>query len=257
LAQDKSTSLGDPTPLSDAVKKLPGLAHIRANRSAEQTVEESKLAERTRRFAEWRKLAERIGERYANSDIRKWKCYGADADRSKQKAVVKQVTDYIHQLPERVNAGSGLVLFGPPGTGKDLLASVAMREAILTHGLSVDWVNGSDLFGKLRDAITDETPERTILSRWIKPKILVLSDPLPPWGDLTEYQAVSLFRIIDARYRCNCPTWVTLNVADGKEAAKRMGPQVVSRLRHGAVVCVCDWPDFRSVVHGKSSEPAA
>lgn len=249
MVQDSNTSPAAPAKLSDAVAKLPGLAHIRATRTAEQTAEEAKLAERTRRHTEWRKLALKIGERYAGSDLRKWKCYGDTADRNRQKAVVRQVSDYIHQLPERVHAGSGLVLFGPPGTGKDLLASVAMREAILTHGLTVEWVNGAELFGAMRDAIATETPEQRLLSKWIKPKILVLSDPVPPWGDLTEFQAISLFRIIDARYRNNCPTWVTLNVANGAEAAKRMGVQVVSRLRHGAVNCECNWPDFRSVVH--------
>lgn len=249
MAQDSSSSPVGPIQRSDVVAKLPGLAHIRATKTSEQTAEEAKLAERTRRHGEWRKLAAKIGDRYSNSDLRKWKCYGEDIDHERQKAVVKQVSDYIHQLPERVNAGSGLVLFGPPGTGKDLLASVAMREAILTHGLTVEWVNGAELFGAMRDAIASETPEQRLLSKWIKPKILVLSDPLPPWGNLTEFQAISLFRIVDARYRNNCPTWVTLNVADGAEAVTRMGSQVVSRLRHGAVSCVCNWPDFRSVIH--------
>ncbi len=75
--------------------------------------------------------------------------------------------------------------------------------------------------------------------------MLVLDDVLPPNGVLTEYQASTLHRLIDARYRRCRPTWVTMNAADGAEAERGMGPQVVDRLRHGALALFCSWPSYR------------
>lgn len=249
LGLDSNISPVDPVPLSDTLKHihLPDL--LPATRTTAQREAEAVASELRKRDEAWEQLAVKIGVRYARMELSRFKFYGEAECQARQRGVVGQVRDYMHQLPERVQAGSGLVLFGPPGTGKDMLAAVAMRAAVLNFGFSVDWVNGADLFGALRDAISTETAESKTLGKWIRPKILVLSDPVPPWGSLTEFQAVSLFRVIDARYRNNLPTWVTLNVADGADAAMRMGPQVVSRLRQGAMSCVCDWPDYRSMIH--------
>ncbi len=117
--------------------------------------------------------------------------------------------------------------------------------AIRDHGWSVSWENGADLFGEIRDRMDGKETEAALIKRMIWPSALWLSDPLPPFGSLSDFQASMLFRIVDARYSRNKPTWITMNVASSEEAVKRMGPQVVDRMRHGALTVLCNWPSFR------------
>lgn len=204
------------------------------------------LENHAKRKAAWLVLESRIGQRYAGCELSQWRFYGTESERAKQQNVVNRIETYMRQLPENVAKAQGILLLGPPGTGKDFLMSVLMREAVLSHGIGVEWVNGVDLFAHIRDAIGGETTEKKLVSQWTTPPVLALSDPVPPRGDLTDFQASMLFRIIDARYRALRPTWVTLNVSDRAEAGRRMGSQVVSRLMDGATTLRCEWQDFRT-----------
>ena len=77
-----------------------------------------------------------------------------------------------------------------------------------------------DSFGR-----DDGETESELIRYLTRPEILILSDPLPPAGKLTEFQTNVLFRAIDYPYsRCQ-PTWVTLNCSGSKEADERMGWQ--------------------------------
>lgn len=193
----------------------------------------------------WKRMCNKIGSRYSKCEFEKWQFHGTADERDRQAKAVQQVQRYFDNLPEHFKAGEGLLLHGPPGTGKDFLMAALMRKAVLTRGLQVDWCNGVEMFGSIRDAMDTETTERTVLQQWVTPPILAISDPIPPWGNLTEFQASMLFRIIDRRYRLQRPTWVTLNVENRTESEDRMGIQVVSRLGDGAALVRCEWQDFR------------
>lgn len=119
------------------------------------------------------------------------------------------------------------------------------KAAIVSHGLSVAWRSGPELYGSFRDAIGQDEPESAVVARLIFPTILILSDPLPPKGVLTDYQAQTLYRVIDGRYRECRRSWVSLNMADGSEADDRLGAALVDRLREGAVIVHCNWPSYR------------
>ena len=123
--------------------------------------------------------------------------------------------------------------------------SVAL--AAIKAGFNVIWQNGMDLFGDIRDAIDKGDAERALVSKLVSPDVLYLSDPLPPVGKLTDFQAAMLFRVLDGRYSRKRPTWVTVNVSSGAEMDERMGPQNGDRLRDGALAIFCDWPSHRRV----------
>lgn len=195
-------------------------------------------------WEKWIRLSARLGERYADCRISTFVFHEDPRARAVQEKVIESLKAYSEQIEELVDSGRGIVLFGPAGTGKDHLLSAMMRKACW-HNLSVEWRNGMDLFADRRDAISKDTPERDLIRDLTVPDVLAISDPVPPWGNLTEGQAEFLFRVVDARYRRRKPIWVSANFNEGKEAESRVGAQVIDRLRDGALALYCNWPSFR------------
>ena len=139
----------------------------------------------------------------------------------------------------------GLLLFGPVGSGKDHLGIAAVRQSILKHGVDGRFVNGAELFGEIRDLIDTDRSEGSIIGRLVSPALLLLSDPLPVFGPLSNFQASTLYRICNGRYSLGKPTITTVNVASGDEAVERMGAATWDRLKSGAIVIFCNWPSHR------------
>src|SRR5690606_40711713 len=126
---------------------------------------------------------------------------------------------------QRLAAGDSqnLIFVGPVGTGKDHLLFASLKYA--THGLhkTIKWISGLDLYGAFREAIANQDTESGIIREFDKPDILAISDPLPPSGSLTEYQAAMLYRIVDNRYSNYKPTWLTINAMDRAEMETLIG----------------------------------
>jgi len=229
-------------------KKYPGTFDPVKPRTPEQEAElrekieeEKRRHDMRRRQRMFRELMGQMGKRYEGVRLSNYQ-----VSHPGQKEVVDSLRKYGEKMLEEIAAGNGIVLFGSAGTGKDHLIIAMARYAILKHGLTVQWWNGLDLYGQFRNTIgNDNQTEMGLIRELMNPDILVLSDPIPPAGQLTEFQASCLLRILDGRYR-NCrPTWATLNVASGQEADERMGAPLVDRLRHGAVCGFCNWPSYR------------
>jgi DNA replication protein DnaC len=201
-------------------------------------------AEHDRRASNWRAF---IGDRrqYASCSLDGWKF--DPAYKSQQAKIVNGVADYIAGLPTNAKAGVNVLFYGPPGTGKDFLATCIIREAIQRHGHTAAFINGIDLFLKLRGTFGDESRrnESDVIHEAIRPQWSVLSDPLPPVGNLTDYQAAMLYRLMDERSSQLKPTIVTVNVENGDEAMKRMGAPTWDRIKHGAWTFACNWPSYR------------
>lgn len=179
----------------------------------------------------WRWFARWVGARYHGCRLDTF-----EVSDPKQQAVVDALA--------ACEFDRSIVLFGPPGTGKDHLL-IGMAHRAMKARKWVRWHDGESLWRRYRDIIGTETHESEVDVQLTSPDVLILSDPIPPQGSLTEHQLRALFRIVDKRYRERRPTWVSLNVASGDEAAKRMGPQVRDRLRDGGLLLHCDWPSYR------------
>jgi len=140
----------------------------------------------------------------------------------------------------------GLVLFGPVGTGKDHLAVAAIDVRVqASSAASALFMNGREFVGEVRDRIGDDLPEASLISRFASPDVLLISDPLPPVGDLTQHQADMLYRVVESRYSAGKVTCCTLNVADDSEADRRLGAATWDRLCHGAWKIHCRWASHR------------
>ena len=181
-----------------------------------------------------------VGPRYQACELENFEVKFEDQTRC-----LSLLRGYAGNIAEEVATGNGVLLFGPTGTGKDHLLIGLARIAIQQHHIGVQWVNGLDLFGRFRDIIGTAEQEASVIVELASPDVLVLSDPLPPTGSLTEHQVAMLLRLLDARYRALRPTWATLNVANSEEADARLGAPLVDRLRDGALAIRCDWVSYR------------
>lgn len=217
-----------------------------------QAAEQQKLGQLQREHENlWGRLLRDIGQRYAGVRLGNFQ-----VETDTQKRALAQLHAFCDSIEERTEAGQGLVLTGPKGTGKDHLAVACLRAAVLCSGINAAWVDGQMLYQEFRDGIDSETRERDALRAYTSPKILLISDPVPPSESLTPFQQSVLWRIVDRRYRDLRPTWVTMNVSSGEEAEKRIGAQIVDRLRDGALSIVCNWPSHRkSVVSASETNP--
>lgn len=211
--------------------------------------------ERLRREEEAREAAmhsERVatlirsaGPRYTPCRLANFELESPKAEhRAAKAAAVKALNEYASTVKDRRSAREGIVLYGAVGTGKDHLAFAIARAAVLA-GFSVRWLNGQDWFGQVRDSMDNGTSEDSIVGRIANADFTVISDPLPPIGNLTPHQATMLYRAVDDRYNAGKPTIVTLNVKDDDEADQRLGEATWDRLCHGAWKIRCHWPSYR------------
>jgi len=194
-------------------------------------------------------FARKVGERHAGCCFDNYAVTEKHADnRPSQQEAVEQLRNFATEFPNWMRRGGGLVLFGRPGTGKDHLAIAAGFEVVLRHGFTVDWINGLELFANIRRLIGRDGDEQEYLRRFERPAVLIVSDPLPPKSDASAYNADVLFRILDRRYRAMKSTWLTMNVADGEEAERRLASAIVDRVRDGSLCLECNWPSHRRPV---------
>lgn len=186
-------------------------------------------------------LVASAGRRYANKRLTNFIATTID-----QKKVLERCRCYCAEMDDRIRAGEGLVMMGKVGTGKDHLAFAIARH-VISRGGTVAWVDGLAWHCRMRDRIDDERgrSEAAEISQLAKPTVLVLSDPLPPVGELSAFQAANLLHVVNRRY-INCkPTIVTVNIASEADAPEFLGPQAWDRLRQGAELLEFRGESFR------------
>ena len=182
-------------------------------------------------------LLDAVGPRYAGATLESY-----EHNLPAQAAVWRAIRDYSDNLADRLVGGEGIILFGSVGTGKDYLLIGAARVAIERAPGGVG--QRADVYGKFRDLIGSDDSERDLIRGFTDPTILILSDAIPPRGTVSDFQAASLYRILDQRYRQCRPAWLSLNVASAEEADQRMGAAAIDRVSHGAL-CAMPWPSYR------------
>ncbi|WP_339911862.1 ATP-binding protein [Symmachiella dynata] len=205
--------------------------------------------ETKRRGWHYREVMETAGLRYHGCTLRNFV-----ASNESQHRVKTEMTEFCRNIQANVAGGRNLILFGPTGTGKDHLMAAGIRAAIRDVGASVKWANGVELFARVRDNMKNGGSEKAVANEFTEPDVLAISDPVPPMGGLTNFQMAFLQRIIDARYRRFLATWITINVANGREAEERIGTPAVDRLRHGCLQLFCNWGSYRKGIQAAAAE---
>ncbi len=162
-----------------------------------------------------------------------------------QRETLERMRTLAARLPEMVERGENLILFGAPGTGKDHLMGSLLHLAVGTHGVSGQWFTGEALYKLFRSRIKGSAAsffeEQTIQ----RARILAISDPVSPAGDASDWAHGQLHDLIDQRYNAMRPTWLTVNAKDEDDIKAKLTFQTYDRLRHGGHLVPFFWPSFR------------
>lgn len=209
-------------------------------RLAEQEREELRAKE-SKLVSALRDLESKLGARYSYQRASLDTFRAANAGQQKVANRLRVIRD---DLTAFVSAGRSLIFAGSTGTGKDHLLAAMLYEATKL-GVSCHWVDGLDFFAGFRDAIKTGVTEAAVVREFIAPQVLAISDPRRPSGETSDYSLDQLRRVIDKRNRALKPTWLTINIANIREAKTTLTPVIWGRLQEGAEIFGCFWESYR------------
>ena len=141
--------------------------------------------------------------------------------------IVRAVRDYAARVDEHLEAGRGLWLMGPPGTGKTTLAMLVSKAA-LEAGHSVAIYSLPRLLNEIRDTHRAERSHVQLLDRLTAVDLLHVDDVGAERS--TDWVLEELYSIVNARYEEQRAMVITTNIMDRDELCAQITPRTVSRL---------------------------
>jgi DNA replication protein DnaC len=201
-------------------------------------------------------LAQDLGSRYSEEKV---ELSNFEIYHDNQRAVLDRLR--LFDFGKLVADGRNLLFFGPVGTGKDHLLAYALYRAARNFtptseaaerlggrphaGYFCRFLTCQEFYGKSRDLMDSRKSEDHFISELATPKILALSDPVPPVGEISPWNVAQLHRLVDRRYRAMKSTWMTVNASGIEDLDSRLSSPVFDRLREGAEILGCEWPSYR------------
>jgi DNA replication protein DnaC len=142
------------------------------------------------------------------------------------RAVVEAVRSFVNRIDSHLDAGRGLWMMGPVGTGKTTLAMLVSRAA-LKAGRSVAIYSLPRLLNEIRDTHRSERSHVELLDRLTAVDLLHIDDVGAERS--TDWVLEELYSIVNARYEDERSMVITTNL-DYDELCEQISARTASRL---------------------------
>ncbi len=175
--------------------------------------------------------------------------YTFEADDSPHSELSRQLRAYADRFAEFRAEGSGLVLYGPVGTGKSWYAA-AVANRLLDAGYSVHMVNMARLVLRLQAAEFRE--KEAMVNRLLRCDLLIIDDM--GTEQQSKYMLDQMFLLVDGRCQARLPLLVTTNLDWNSitQPAAQEQARIHDRLLHRCMPLAVSGPSRRRSQAGEN-----
>jgi DNA replication protein DnaC len=219
--------------------ELPGKAAPDPEREA-QIAAQLQEQEAEECAARWKKVVTTMGERFQDASFENYVVYD-----EKQRKVVSLVKSYVARIEKIMEKGTGVIMAGRPGTGKDHLVAAVCRE-LVAKGIEPTVAR----FYEVTEAGMPRDGQRTswvkVAEQHARARFLVLSEIGIQAKSVFEGRV--LYHILDERYKHLRPFILTTNlsVAELKDVLDPDGSgRVWDRMKEVAHIIPFTWESYR------------
>ncbi len=157
---------------------------------------------------------------------------------------------YASSWPERLNAGTGLVMTGNCGTGKNHLAVSMVKNIVRNHLASVEVTDVMRLTRAVKSTWRHnaETTEEEVIERFASLDLLIIDEVGVQFGSPTEMTILQ--EVINARYESVLPTILISNLTF-EQLKESIGERIVDRVTDGGRNRLAfGWESYRAIAAG-------
>lgn len=163
----------------------------------------------------------------------------------KAQEVCAAVSAYAGAWPSMFESGTGLILCGKPGTGKNHLAIALTKELVRQHQASVLLTSVMRMIRAFKRcwSRTGVFSEDELIGMYTDCDLLIIDEVGVQYG--TNAEQVVLFDIINTRYENMMPTALISNLTPA-QISETIGERLTDRMSEGdGAVLVFDWDSYR------------